>query len=101
MEGSDGVARLLLKRRRKFDGPVRAEITQGKGRLLSVCDYCRTFLLGMWLTYLPGIFTELYKLKKHCVPTPLEKYQVSVRAVVLLRSVSVSAESKESKKARL
>lgn len=27
MEGSDGVARLLLKRRRKFDGPVRAEIT--------------------------------------------------------------------------
>lgn len=101
MEGSDSVARLLLKRRRrKFDGPVRAEITQGKGRLLSVCGYCRTFLLGRWLAYLPGIFTELCKLK-HCVPTPLEKHQVSVRAVVLPRSVSVSAESKESKKARL
>lgn len=28
MEGSDGGARLLLKRRRKFDGPVRAEITR-------------------------------------------------------------------------
>lgn len=27
VEGSDGVARLLLKRRRKFDSPVRAEIT--------------------------------------------------------------------------
>lgn len=26
MEGSDGVANLLLKRRRKLDGPVRAEL---------------------------------------------------------------------------
>lgn len=43
MEGSDGVARLLLKRRRKSDGSVRAEITQGRGRLLTACDYCRTF----------------------------------------------------------
>lgn len=39
MEESDGIARLLLKRRRKFDGPVRAEITQGRGRLLTACDY--------------------------------------------------------------
>lgn len=62
MEGSDGFARLLLKRRRKFDGPVRAEITQGRGRLLTACDYCRTFFPGRWLAHLPSIFTDLCKL---------------------------------------
>lgn len=52
VEGSDGVARLLLKRRRKFEGPFGAEITQRRGRLLTACDYCRTFFLGRWLTYI-------------------------------------------------
>lgn len=52
VEGSDGVARLLLKRRRKFEGPFRAEITQRRGRLLTACDYCRTFFLGRWLAYI-------------------------------------------------
>lgn len=37
VEGSDGIAKLLMKRRRRFDGPVRAEITQGRGRLLMAC----------------------------------------------------------------
>lgn len=33
MEGKDDVARLLIKRRKRFDGPVRAEITQGRGEM--------------------------------------------------------------------
>lgn len=37
VEGSDGVAKLLMKRRRRYDGPVRTEITQGRGRLLMAC----------------------------------------------------------------
>lgn len=81
MEGSDGVARLLLKRRRKFDGPVRAEITQGRGRLLTACDYCRTFFLEGGLH-----ISQAFSLNKHSVPTPLEKHQVSARAVVLYGS---------------
>lgn len=95
MEGSDGVARLLLKRRRKFDGPVRAEVTQGRGRLLTACDYRRTFFLEGG-----SHISQAFSLNKHSVPTPLEKHQVSVQQLCFMvpRSVSVSVESKEESK---
>lgn len=63
MEGRDDVARLLIKRRKRFDGPVRAGITWGGERHLMANNNCRTFIPGRWLAHLPGIFNELWRLR--------------------------------------